>query len=171
MYTVIQAVHLLLYIVVKCNFFSVVTWKDTIKYLQICEGVYSLLWGTVYWNSSLSLRRHAHGPLAERQIHTAHKKGNSSEVLKSVIWLVEFYSISERCYFSFGQSLANKSCYGVQTFCCLFEDMAIQDYWSSAFWQDLSPFFTQSKQKYFVQPTFAIKTLLWPITFCFHHYK
>ncbi len=27
-YTVIQAVHSLLYIVAKCNFFSVVTWKD-----------------------------------------------------------------------------------------------------------------------------------------------
>ncbi len=37
MYTVIQAVHPLLYIVAKCNFFSVVTWKD-IKYLQKGEG-------------------------------------------------------------------------------------------------------------------------------------
>ncbi len=37
-YTVIQAVHSLLYIVAKCNFFSVVTWKDIIKYLQKCEG-------------------------------------------------------------------------------------------------------------------------------------
>ncbi len=36
-YTVIQAVHSLLYIVAKCHFFSVVTWKD-IKYLQKCEG-------------------------------------------------------------------------------------------------------------------------------------
>ncbi len=27
-YTVIQAVHSLLYIVAKCHFFSVVTWKD-----------------------------------------------------------------------------------------------------------------------------------------------
>ncbi len=33
-YTVIQAVHSLLYIVAKCHFFSVVTWKDIIK----CEG-------------------------------------------------------------------------------------------------------------------------------------
>ncbi len=33
-----QAVHSLLYIVAKCNFFSVVTWKDIIKYLQKCEG-------------------------------------------------------------------------------------------------------------------------------------
>ncbi len=32
--TVIQAVHSLLYIVAKCHFFSVVTWKDIIKYLQ-----------------------------------------------------------------------------------------------------------------------------------------
>ncbi len=31
-YTVIQAVHSLLYIVAKCHFFSVVTWKDIIKY-------------------------------------------------------------------------------------------------------------------------------------------
>ncbi len=37
-YTVIQAVHSLLYIVAKCYFFSVVTWKDIIKYLQKCEG-------------------------------------------------------------------------------------------------------------------------------------
>ncbi len=37
-YTVIQAVHSLLYIVAKCNFFSVVTRKDIIKYLQKCEG-------------------------------------------------------------------------------------------------------------------------------------
>ncbi len=36
-YTVIQAVHSLLYIVAKCHFFSVVTWKD-IKYLQKMEG-------------------------------------------------------------------------------------------------------------------------------------
>ena len=36
--TVIQAVHSLIYIVAKCNFFSVVTWKDIIKYLQKCEG-------------------------------------------------------------------------------------------------------------------------------------
>ncbi len=37
-YTVIQAVHSLLYIVAKCHFYSVVTWKDIIKYLQKCEG-------------------------------------------------------------------------------------------------------------------------------------
>ncbi len=37
-YTVIQAVHSLLYIVAKCHFFSVVTWKDIIQYLQKCEG-------------------------------------------------------------------------------------------------------------------------------------
>ncbi len=37
-YTVIQAVHSLLYIVAKCNFFSVVTWKGIIQYLQKCEG-------------------------------------------------------------------------------------------------------------------------------------
>ncbi len=37
-YTVIQTVHSLLYIVAKCNLFSVVTWKDLIKYLQKCEG-------------------------------------------------------------------------------------------------------------------------------------
>ncbi len=37
-YTVIQAVHSLHYIVAKCHFFSVVTWKDRIKYLQKCEG-------------------------------------------------------------------------------------------------------------------------------------
>ncbi len=37
-YTVIQAVHSLLYIVAKCHFFSVVTWKYIIKYLQKCEG-------------------------------------------------------------------------------------------------------------------------------------
>ncbi len=37
-YTVIQAVHSLLYIVAKCHFFSVVTWKDIIQYLQKFEG-------------------------------------------------------------------------------------------------------------------------------------
>ncbi len=37
-YTVIQALHSLLYIVAKYHFFSVVTWKDIIKYLQKCEG-------------------------------------------------------------------------------------------------------------------------------------
>ncbi len=37
-YTVIQAVLSLLYIVAKYHFFSVVTWKDIIKYLQKCEG-------------------------------------------------------------------------------------------------------------------------------------
>lgn len=37
MYTVIHAVHSLLYIKAKCHLFSVVTWKYLIKYLQICE--------------------------------------------------------------------------------------------------------------------------------------
>ncbi len=37
-YTVIQAVHSLLYIVTKCYFFSVVTWKVIIQNVQICEG-------------------------------------------------------------------------------------------------------------------------------------
>ncbi len=37
-YTVIQAVHSLIYIVAKCHLFSVVTWKDIIKHLQKCEG-------------------------------------------------------------------------------------------------------------------------------------
>ncbi len=37
-FTFIQAVHSLLYIVAKYNFFSVVMWKDIIKYLQKCEG-------------------------------------------------------------------------------------------------------------------------------------
>ncbi len=32
---------------------------------------------------SLSFRRHAHGPLAKRLMHTAHKSGNTSGVLKS----------------------------------------------------------------------------------------
>ncbi len=35
---IIQAVHSLIYIVAKCHLFSVVTWKDIIKYLQKCEG-------------------------------------------------------------------------------------------------------------------------------------
>ncbi len=37
MYTII-AVHSLHYIVAKCNFFSVVTLKYIITYLQKCEG-------------------------------------------------------------------------------------------------------------------------------------
>ncbi len=42
-YTVIQALHSLLYIVAKCHFFSVVTWKDIIKYVKKIWGVYLLL--------------------------------------------------------------------------------------------------------------------------------
>ncbi len=38
MYTVIQAVHSLLYSVAKCYLFSVVIRQDIIKYLQECEG-------------------------------------------------------------------------------------------------------------------------------------
>ncbi len=45
-YTVIQAEHSLLYIVVKCHFFSVVTWKYN-KIFTKMWGVYSLLWDTV----------------------------------------------------------------------------------------------------------------------------
>ncbi len=37
-FTVMQAVQSLLYIVAKCHFFSVVAWKDIIKYLQRFEG-------------------------------------------------------------------------------------------------------------------------------------
>ncbi len=37
MYNFIQTVHSL-YIVAKCNFFSVAKLKDLIKYLQKCEG-------------------------------------------------------------------------------------------------------------------------------------
>ncbi len=37
-YTVIQTIYSLLYIVAKCNFFSVVTWKYIITYLQKFEG-------------------------------------------------------------------------------------------------------------------------------------
>ncbi len=47
-YTVIQAVLSLLYIVATCHFFSAVTWKDIITYLQKMWGVYSLLWDTVH---------------------------------------------------------------------------------------------------------------------------
>ncbi len=43
-YTVTQAVHSLLYIVAKCHFFSVVTWKYIIQYLQKCEGCTHLRW-------------------------------------------------------------------------------------------------------------------------------
>ncbi len=42
----LQIVHSLLCIVAKCNFFSVVTWKDITK--NYMWGVYSLLWDTVY---------------------------------------------------------------------------------------------------------------------------
>ncbi len=37
-YPVIQAVHSLLYIVAKYHFYSIITWKDILKYLQKCEG-------------------------------------------------------------------------------------------------------------------------------------
>ncbi len=43
---------------------------------------------------SLSLRRHAHGPLAERLMHMEHKSGNTSGVSKVVIGLAELYRIS-----------------------------------------------------------------------------
>ncbi len=43
--------HLLLYIVAKCHFFSGVTWKDILKYLQKW-GVYSLLWD-IYISESM----------------------------------------------------------------------------------------------------------------------
>ncbi len=46
MYTITQAVHTLLYIVEKCNFFSVVPWKYN-KLFTKMWGVYSLLWDTV----------------------------------------------------------------------------------------------------------------------------
>ncbi len=36
---IIQAVHSLLYIVAKCNLFSVVTWKYIIKYVKNVRGV------------------------------------------------------------------------------------------------------------------------------------
>ncbi len=39
--------HSLIYIVAKCHFFSVVTGKDIIKYLQKCEGC-THFWDTVY---------------------------------------------------------------------------------------------------------------------------
>ncbi len=38
----LYTVYSLLYIVAKCHFFSVVTWKDIIKYLQKCEGRYCM---------------------------------------------------------------------------------------------------------------------------------
>ncbi len=47
-YTVIQAVHSLLYIVANCHFFSVVTWKDIIKYLQNVRGVLTSVWYCIY---------------------------------------------------------------------------------------------------------------------------
>lgn len=42
-YTLIQAVHLLLYIVGKCHYFSVVTGRDIIKWSQKCEGCTHLI--------------------------------------------------------------------------------------------------------------------------------
>ncbi len=48
------------------------------------------LWG------SLSLRRHAHGPLAKRLMHTAHLSGNTSVVSKSSLDWLNLYRISGR---------------------------------------------------------------------------
>ncbi len=47
MYIVIQAVHSLLYIVEKWHFFSVVTWKYIIKYLQKCAYFLCLFMKTI----------------------------------------------------------------------------------------------------------------------------
>ncbi len=59
-FTVIQSVHSLLYIVAKCHFFSVVTWKDIIKYLQKCEeGTHfcEILWICRYIHACIYLRK------------------------------------------------------------------------------------------------------------------
>ncbi len=56
-YTVIQAVHSLLYIVAKCHSFSVVTWKD--KLFTKMWGMHSLLWENVLsrcWTASIRSR-------------------------------------------------------------------------------------------------------------------
>ncbi len=55
MYTVIQAVHSLLYIVAKCHFFSVTTSKDIIKYLQKCKGVLTSVRYCIYLSFCLSV--------------------------------------------------------------------------------------------------------------------
>ncbi len=62
MYTVIQVVHALLYIVAKCHFFSVVTWKVIIKYLQkfegcthLCEIIYMYIYIYIYIHSLSTL--------------------------------------------------------------------------------------------------------------------
>ncbi len=51
-------VHSLLYIAAKCHFFSIVTWKDIIKYLQKCEGCThfcEILYLSIYLSVCLSV--------------------------------------------------------------------------------------------------------------------
>ncbi len=66
-YTVIQDVHSLFYIVAKCHFFSVVTWKHIIKCLQKCEGctiyilvlsIYILIYNLNIFNSPINNHHH-----------------------------------------------------------------------------------------------------------------
>ncbi len=50
-----------------------------------CYEVYFVfcIYNGSQWEPSLSLRRHAHGPLAKRLMHMAHLSGNTSGVSKS----------------------------------------------------------------------------------------
>ncbi len=61
-YTVIQAVHSLLYIVAKCHFFSVVTWKDIIKKMyKNVRGVLTKRAGTTVSTVTISNILHSRG--------------------------------------------------------------------------------------------------------------
>ncbi len=50
---------------------------------HLCMGLVGYIPTTIQLSPSLSLRRHAHGPLAKRLMHMAHLSGNTSGVSKS----------------------------------------------------------------------------------------
>ncbi len=63
----------------RCSLYQFIS-KREINY------VHAMSWSVKAWSyqkGSLSLRRHAHGPLAKRLMHIAHLSGNTSGVSKS----------------------------------------------------------------------------------------
>ncbi len=101
-YTIIQAVHSLIFIVAKWNFFSVVTWRDIIKYLQKCEGcthfceiLYKALNGLSpeyltnllsRYNPTRSLRSQNSGLVVVARIAKSNKGGRTFSYLAPKLW-------------------------------------------------------------------------------------
>ncbi len=92
MYTVIQAVHSILYNVAKCHFFSVVTWKDKIKYvnkIERCTHFCEILYNQI--KSLLLSHHHSTSALV-------------SEILMSVLQTVQ----KNNRQFTYGQTVQKK---------------------------------------------------------------